>query len=291
MEKVVVPNAAVWSALMSVCARAGRSREALDALALMRARGYTLEPYTLASALTACRESVGGSGGSADYVGGGGGGGGGGVSASLKQSTEAREALDVFESAPVSASGTTAVRNAAIALYAAVGLTDRAFALYEEMRIAASEEEKEDYDPDRPTDGCHKKKDEPRVAATMISTNHDRNRTQRAPDTITYNTLIAACVASNQPHRARQLHRDMVAADVPRSTRTYVSLMAAAVRAAPEGEGAAAAAAAEVFAAAEADATTGPANAFTYTALIDAQAKGGAPEAEPITYSHRRTCI
>ena len=39
-----VPNAAVWSALMSVCARAGRAREALDALALMRRRGYTLTP-------------------------------------------------------------------------------------------------------------------------------------------------------------------------------------------------------------------------------------------------------
>lgn len=46
-EKVL--NAAVWSALMSVCARGGRAREALDALALMRRRGYPLEPYTLAS--------------------------------------------------------------------------------------------------------------------------------------------------------------------------------------------------------------------------------------------------
>ena len=49
------PNAAVWSAHMSVCARAGRAREALDALALMRACGVALDAYTLASALTACR--------------------------------------------------------------------------------------------------------------------------------------------------------------------------------------------------------------------------------------------
>ena len=40
---------------MSVCARAGRAREALDALALMRACGVALDAYTLASALTACR--------------------------------------------------------------------------------------------------------------------------------------------------------------------------------------------------------------------------------------------
>jgi pentatricopeptide repeat protein len=60
-------------------------------------------------------------------------------------------------------------------------------------------------------------------------------------------------------------------------------LTAAAARAAPAGEGAAAAA--EVFAAAESDLTTGPANEFTYTALIDAQAKGGAPEAAFETFA------
>lgn len=58
--KAPKPNAAVWSALVSVCARAGRAREALDALELMRARGHALDSYTLASALTACRGGVAG---------------------------------------------------------------------------------------------------------------------------------------------------------------------------------------------------------------------------------------
>ena len=69
----------------------------------------------------------------------------------------------------------------------------------------------------------------------------------------------------------------MIAAGVPRSERTYVSLMASASRAAPEGKGAAAAA--KVFAEAEADDTVGPANEFIYTALIDAQSNGGDPNA------------
>ena len=56
-----------------------------------------------------------------------------------------------------------------------------------------------------------------------------------------------------------------------------MSLMASASRAAPEGKGAAAAA--KVFAEAEADDTVGPANEFIYTALIDAQSKGGDPNA------------
>ena len=108
-----VPNAAVWSAFMSVCARAGRAKEALGALRLMRARGYPLEPYTLASALTACRGAP----------------------------REEEEALEVFESAPPEASATTAVRNAAISLDAARGRADRAFALYEEMRAEGANAE------------------------------------------------------------------------------------------------------------------------------------------------------
>jgi len=217
-----VPNAAVWSAFMSVCARAGRAKEALGALRLMRTRGYPLEPYTLASALTACRGAP----------------------------REEEEALEVFESAPPEASATTAVRNAAIALYAARDRADRAFALYEEMRAEGAN------------------------AESFLESN--------APDTITYNTLIAACVASNKSARASALLKDMIAAGVPRSERTYVSLMASASRTAPEGEGAAAAA--RVFAEAEADDTTGPANEFIYTALIDAQSKGGDPNAAFETY-------
>ncbi|ACO69488.1 predicted protein, partial [Micromonas commoda] len=65
-----------------------------------------------------------------------------------------------------------------------------------------------------------------------------------APDTITYNTLIAACVASNKSARASALLKDMIAAGVPRSKRTY----------------------------------------FIYTALIDAQSKGGDPNAAFETY-------
>ena len=214
-----VPNAAVWSAFMSVCARCGRAEAALGALALMRDKGYPLEPYTLASALTACRGAP----------------------------AEELTALEVFESAPPEASNTTAVRNAAIALYAARGRADRAFALYEEMR----------------TEGAAA------ANANFLESN--------APDTITYNTLIAACVASNKSTRASHLLTDMIAAGVPRSERTYVSLMASASRAAPEGKGAAAAA--KVFAEAEADDTVGPANEFIYTALIDAQSKGGDPNA------------
>ena len=117
---------------------------------------------------------------------------------------EEEEALEVFESAPPEASATTAVRNAAIALYAARGRADRAFALYEEMRAEGAN------------------------AESFLESN--------APDTITYNTLIAACVASNKSARASALLKDMIAAGVPRSERTYVSLMASASRTAPEGE-------------------------------------------------------
>ena len=254
LVSVGTPNAAVWSAHLSVCARAGRAREALDALARMSSRGVPLEPYTLASVLTACR----------------GGGGGGGVSAAaddegeyLAFSAEAWEALELFESAPPAASETTAVRNAAIALYAAVGRTDRAFSLYETMRAAAAGDDAADASPRR-------------GRAPGSSASSSSSAAARAPDTITYNTLIAACASSPRPARAAELHEDMLAAGVPRSGRTYVGLMAAAARAAPVGEGPDAALA--WFAEHEADPTTGPPNAFAYTALIDAQAKGGAPE-------------
>ena len=237
LVSVGAPNAAVWSAHLSVCARAGRAREALDALARMSSRGVPLEPYTLASVLTACRGGGGGFAAAADDEG-----------EYLALSAEAWEALELFERAPPSASETTAVRNAAIALYAAVGRTDRAFSLYETMKAVA------DADAD----------DEPGA------------RLARAPDTITYNTLIAACASSPRPARAAELHEDMLAAGVSRSARTYVSLMTSAARAAPAGEGPDAALA--WFAEHEADPTVGPPNAFAYTALIDAQAKGGAPE-------------
>ena len=126
LVSVGAPNAAVWSAHLSVCARAGRAREALDALARMSSRGAPLEPYTLASVLTACRGGGGGFAAAADDEG-----------EYLALSAEAWEALELFERAPPSASETTAVRNAAIALYAAVGRTDRAFSLYETMKAVA----------------------------------------------------------------------------------------------------------------------------------------------------------
>ena len=78
------------------------------------------------------------------------------------------------------------MRNAAIALYAAVGRTDRAFSLYETMKAVA--------------DAAADADDEPGA------------RLARAPDTITYNTLIAACASSPRPARAAELHEDMLAA-------------------------------------------------------------------------------
>ena len=103
-----------------------------------------------------------------------------------------------------------------------------------------------------------------------------------APDTITYNTLCRRVRRVQQVRTASALLKDMIAAGVPRSERTYVSLMASASRTAPEGEGAAAAA--RVFAEAEADDTTGPANEFIYTALIDAQSKGAIQTPRSETY-------
>ena len=249
------PNAAVWSAHMSVCARAGRARDALDALALMRACGASLDAYTLASALTACRgvaerrrkdgaevpSDAAEDADSPESV------------IATHASPEALEALAAFEKAPASASGSVAVQNAAIALYASAGRPDRAFALYESMREGSASRASTD-------------------APSTLATD-----TERVPDTITYNTLIAACASSDFPSRAMELHRDMLEAGVPRSGRTYVGLMTAAARAAGPREGAAAAAA--VFAMALADETAEPANAFTYTALIDAQVKGRDPEA------------
>ena len=182
LVSVGAPNAAVWSAHLSVCARAGRAREALDALARMSSRGAPLEPYTLASVLTACRGGGGGFAAAADDEG-----------EYLALSAEAWEALELFERAPPSASETTAVRNAAIALYAAVGRTDRAFSLYETMKAVA--------------DAAADADDEPGA------------RLARAPDTITYNTLIAACASSPRPARAAELHEDMLAAGVARSAR------------------------------------------------------------------------
>ena len=288
------PNAAVWSAHMSVCARAGRAREALDALALMRACGVALDAYTLASALTACRgeprgdwrgdwrgddEDVlreGDEGETAsdeeDAEDGTSDAGGGSASAAPRAvaSVEALEALEAFETAPASVSGTVAVRNAAIALYAAVGRADSAFALYESMRKS-------------PRGDCEAGASGTVDGECPLPFPDDA---ASAPDTITYNTLISACSSSDAPERAEELHRDMVAAGVPRSGRTYVGLMAAAARAAEPG--ARAAAAARVFALAEADETTEPANAFTYTALIDAQVKGRDPDAAFATFERMK---
>ena len=165
---------------------------------------------------------------------------------------EAQEALEVFESAPASVSREMGVRNAAIALYFASGRADRAFALFEEMRT--------------------------------------RGDAQEGPNTITYNTLIAACAASGKYQRARDLYGAMVASDVPRSGRTYVSLMAAAARAAPTGQGADAAL--EVFFTAEDDHL--PPNEFLYTALMDAQVgepvKSGRTRHRPQRERERDAC-
>ena len=331
------PNAAVWSAHMSVCARAGRAREALDALALMRACGVALDAYTLASALTACR---GPPRGDASPRGERRGGDGdafaecdpllisagdvlpdttetsdavsdvvsafptSGVSAA---SPEALEALAAFETAPAAVSGTVAVRNAAIALYAAAGRTDRAFALYESMRSnprgspceaapGGNERRGDAESGDSPdSNGRRRTKNEEESSSVpgeraafrreaLPATNAASQSS--SPDTITYNTLISACASSDTPARAEALHRDMVNAGVPRSGRTYVGLMTAAARAAEPG--ARAAAAARVFALAEADATTEPANAFTYTALIDAQVKGFDPDAAFETFERMK---
>jgi len=297
------PNAAVWSAHMSVCARAGRAREALDALALMRECGVALDAYTLASALTACRgqprerrgdwrgdeddaeasEEV--FSGESDAEDGHERGGGPSGASFAAASPEALEALEAFETAPASVSGTVAVRNAAIALYAAAGRADRAFALYESMR--ASPRGAGDAEPGRRAsrgDGGDGDDDENRSGARARALPEDA---ASSPDTITYNTLISACASSDAPARAEELHRDMVAAGVPRSGRTYVGLMTAAARAADPGEGAAAAA--RVFALAEADETTEPANAFTYTALIDAQVKGRDPDAAFATFERMKS--
>jgi pentatricopeptide repeat protein len=216
-------------------------------------------------------------------------------------SPEALEALAAFETAPAAVSGTVAVRNAAIALYAAAGRTDRAFALYESMRRSprgsgeaapGGNERRGDAESSRdspdsvPTRLKNESSSVPGERAFRRDALPDDARQSSSPDTITYNTLISACASSDTPARAEALHRDMVAAGVPRSGRTYVGLMTAAARAAEPG--ARAAAAARVFALAEADATTEPANAFIYTALIDAQVKGFDPDAAFETFERMK---
>ena len=289
--KAPKPNAAVWSALVSVCARAGRAREALDALELMRARGHALDSYTLASALTACRGGVAGASAASSDANGvfaTGPAGGRRRRDALEGAREAREGLTVFERAPKSASASAYVRNAAIALYAAVGRVDAAFALYEEMKAESAI----DGGDDARTFSSSSSSSSAAAAAapgssetTSASAMDTRRRT--APDTITYNTLLHSCggrSATDGAEWAFSLVRDMRSARVPRSTRTYVGLMNAAARGAPIGRGAAAAKA--VFDAAEEDDTVegGAGNAYTYTALIDAQVKGGDPRAAFDTY-------
>ena len=78
----------------------------------------------------------------------------------------------------------------------------------------------------------------------------------------------------------------MITAGVPRSERTYVGAMAA--RGEPLPEGRAPPPRAEAFAEAWRDETAGPPNAFTYTALIDAQVKGGALEEAFATYDRMK---
>ena len=220
-----------------MCARAGRAREALDALARMSSRGAPLEPYTLASVLTACR-----------------GGGGEGLAAAaddegeyLALSAEAWEALELFERAPPSASETTAVRNAAIALCR--GGTNGSSELYDDES------------------GRRRRRRRRRRTGARLA---------RAPDTITYNTLIAACASSPRP-RARRNFTRICSPPRRQAPTTRVSLMTSAARAAPAGEGPDAALA--WFAEHETDPTVGSPNAFAYTALIDAQAKGGLEDA------------
>ena len=300
---------------MSVCARAGRAREALDALALVRACGVALDAYTLASALTACRGPPRG-----DTRGKRRGGDGDafaedpllilagdvlpdatetsdatGVSSAFPTraaaSPEALEALAAFETAPAAVSGTVAVRNAAIALYAAAGRTDRAFALYESMRrtprgageaAPAGNERRGDAESGRGrATPIGRRRVVPSRGARFKRASR-RRRVFAGHDHVQHAHIRVRLV---RRARARGgLHRDMVAAGVPRSGRTYVGLMTAARAAEPGG----AARRARVFALAEADATTEPANAFTYTALIDAQVKGHDPDAAFATFERMK---
>ena len=274
------PNAAVWSAHMSVCARAGRAREAMDALSLMRECGSPLDAYTLASALTACRGDMGqvshlsstfdeesSEGGSSESSTGMHSNGSG-----RSVTPEALECLLAFERADVAVSSSVAVKNAAIALYAHFGFADKAFETYESMRATVdgvtSEESR------AIGDGVTSTEESEFARGQDSKVSADDTSPQSTPDTITYNTLIAACASSDRPERALELHNDMVETDVPRSLRTYVGLMAAASRAADEGNGAAAAK--HFFEIAQRDETVeSKHNAFTYTALIDAQVKAG----------------
>ena len=264
------PNAAVWSAHMSVCARAGNAREAIAALALMRkvrpwafpncsARllrlfahthherltlffynrqcGARLDAYTLASALTACRGFLD-NGNVVSHR------GSLGDEASFelpdspdasavlysnsppperRATPEAAECLRAFEQADPDVSGSVAVKNAAIALYASVGYTEKAFATYESMRDVTKWTKNSEGDAMRNIDG------------EEVTSEPFEPLGSTTPDTITYNTLIAACASSDRPGRATELLKDMCLANVPRSLRTYVGLMTAASRFAEDG--------------------------------------------------------
>ena len=181
-------------------ARGGARAEALDALALMRRIGSsTTEPYTLASALTACRGDPGGAAAGSEEE---------AESAAVARRSEALEALDAFERAGADAAGTVAVKNAAIALYADVGRTDDAFALYESMRREAEAEAEAERSRSialgAEASGSTASEASGSAAASPGLSVAATGRASAAPDTITYNTLIAACAASNRPDaRAR----------------------------------------------------------------------------------------
>ena len=113
----------------------------------------------------------------------------------MARRSEALEALDALERAGAEAAGTVAVKNAAIALYADVGRTDDAFALYESMRREAEAEAEAERSRSIAlgAEASGSSASEASGSSASGLSVAATGRLSAAPDTITYNTLIAAC--------------------------------------------------------------------------------------------------
>jgi len=118
-----VVSSQVFSALVSVYARANDVESALETIALMQNRGFSVDRHILTSALTACRPSN-------DYS---------SAAQLLKNRSIAERGVDLYEKSNKNVRETSSVASAAMFLYFYLGDTRKAQDLYDKVKLRTNE--------------------------------------------------------------------------------------------------------------------------------------------------------
>jgi len=222
------PNANVYSALLTLCAKGGSAPQALQVADQMRAAGQTMDSYSLSALLAACRAGT---------------------------EEEASAALRIFVAFQTNAKATV-VCNAALDLCARQGLTDLATAIYRRIQqpdvitfntVIAAYAEKRDLasaaqvlvdmttkgvEPNERTYGAllaaaARAGDLPAARETFAR----MRKNGIAPNVFAYTSLISACAKSAELPLAMELFAEMKARGVELSVVTYGALLDVCVRA------------------------------------------------------------